>query len=62
MDWQEQLISLYLFTCKHYQQSLQYYCERMTNFADLSFSDEEVISLFGRVVLALFALIFPYEI
>ena len=46
MDWQDQLISLYLFICNHYQKSLQLYCQRMTNFADLSFSDEEVICLF----------------
>lgn len=46
MDWQEQLISLYLFICNHYHTSLKYYCERMTNYADLSFSDEEVICLF----------------
>lgn len=46
MDWQNQLISLYLFVCKHYQKSLFFYCERMTNYADLRFSDEEVITLY----------------
>lgn len=46
MDWQEQLISLYLFVCKCYQEDLWVYCQRMTNYADLSFSDEEVITLF----------------
>ena len=46
MDWQEQMISLYLFVCKHYRQTLCYYCQRMSNYADLSFSDEEVITVF----------------
>ena len=51
MDWQDQLITLYLYVCKHYQQSLWVYCQRMSTFADLSFSDEEVITiyLFGVV-------------
>jgi Transposase DDE domain len=46
MDWQKQLISLYLFVCKHYESKLSGYCERMTNYADLSFSDEEVITIY----------------
>ncbi len=46
MNWQDQLISLYLFICKHYQQDLRNYCQRMTNFADLSFSDEEVMCIY----------------
>ena len=46
MDWRNQLISFYLFVCNHYQTSLKHYCERMSNFADLSFTDEEVITLF----------------
>lgn len=46
MDWQEKLISLYLFICNEYKTHLGSYCERMTNHADLSFSDEEVITIF----------------
>ena len=46
MDWQNQLISLYLFVCKQYRENLSGSCERMTNYADLKFSDEEVITLY----------------
>jgi hypothetical protein len=46
MDWQEQLISIYLYICKHYEHNLWVYCERMSNYVDLSFSDEEVITLY----------------
>src|ERR1035437_4865403 len=45
-DWQEQLISIYLFICKHYQKDLHYCVQRMSNYSDLSFSDEEVITLY----------------
>jgi len=46
MDWQGKLIALYLFICNEYKKHLWVYCERMTNHADLSFSDEEVITIF----------------
>ncbi len=46
MDWQEQLITIYLYVCKHYEKDLWIYCQRMSNHADLSFSDEEVITLY----------------
>ena len=46
MDWQDQLISLYLYVCKCYQSDLWVYCQRMSNYADLRFSDEEVLTLF----------------
>jgi hypothetical protein len=46
MDWQWKLISLYLFICNEYKNHLWPYCERMTNYADLSFSDEEVLTIF----------------
>jgi hypothetical protein len=51
MDWQEQLISVYLFVCKEYQQELCGYITRLSNHSDLSFSDEEVITiyLFGNM-------------
>ena len=46
MNWQDQLITIYLYVCKHYQNDLWAYSQRMTNYADLSFSDEEVITLY----------------
>jgi len=46
MDWQEQLITVYLYVCKHYEKNLWVYCQRMSNHADLSFTDEEVIALY----------------
>lgn len=46
MDWQDQLISLYLFICNEFKKNLALYCERMTNHADLSFTDEEVMTIF----------------
>jgi hypothetical protein len=46
MDWEVELISLYLFVCKHYQQSLSIYCQRMSNYSALNFSDEEAITLY----------------
>lgn len=46
MNWQEQLISIYLYVCKHYQHDLWTYSQRMSPYADLNFSDEEVITLY----------------
>lgn len=46
MDWEVELISLYLFVCKHHEAGLANYCTRMARFADLRFSDEEVITLY----------------
>ena len=46
MNWQDQLITIYLYVCKHYQNQLWVYSQRMSNYADLSFSDEEVITLY----------------
>jgi hypothetical protein len=46
MDWQDQLISVYLYVCKKYQQKLCGYITRLSNNCDLSFSDEEVITLY----------------
>lgn len=46
MDWEVELISLYLFACKHYERELSNYCMRMANYADLKFSDEEAITLY----------------
>lgn len=46
MDWEVELISLYLYVCKHFQNKLMHYCTRMTRYADLRFSDEEVLMLY----------------
>lgn len=46
MDWEVELISLYLFVCKHYRSNLWIYCQRMSNYSDLKFSDEEAIALY----------------
>lgn len=46
MNWQDQLITIYLDVCKYYEQGLWVYCQRMSNHSDLTFSDEEVITLF----------------
>jgi hypothetical protein len=46
MNLQDQLITIYLYVCKHYQNHLWVYSQRMSNYADLSFSDEEVITLY----------------
>ena len=32
--------------CKHYREKLWVYCQRMSNHADLSFTDEEVITIY----------------
>lgn len=51
MDWQERLITLYLWVCKHYQQHLRWVCERHSFHVCLQFSDEEVLTvyLFGVI-------------
>lgn len=46
MDWQIQLISLYDMVCKYYQESLWVYCQRFSPHCDLSFTDEEIITLY----------------
>lgn len=46
MDWEIQLISLYLFICKHYPSQLASYCERKSSYTNLQFSDEEAITLY----------------
>ncbi len=51
MDWQLRLISLYLFVCKHFPK-LHGYCMRYSNYADLSFTDEEVLTVYLFGVLA----------
>jgi len=50
MNWQSELISLYLLICKAYKSNLFAYCERRTNYANLGFTDE-VITIFIHGVL-----------
>lgn len=45
MDWQYQLISLYLFICNHYP-VLYGYCMRHSNYSDLSFTDKEALTTY----------------
>ena len=51
MDWQERLITLYLWVCKQYEDALQWVCERQSFHVRLRISDEEVITvyLFGLI-------------
>jgi hypothetical protein len=46
MDWQFELISLYLLVCKEYSRYLGAYCQRMSNHVELGISDEEVLTLY----------------
>ena len=46
MDWPDQLITIYLYVCKHYRKKLWIYCQRFSNYADLSCTDEEIITLY----------------
>jgi len=46
MNWQDQLITIYLDICKYYKKNLWVYCQRMSNHSNLEFSDEEVITLY----------------
>jgi hypothetical protein len=46
VDWQEQLISVYLLVCKEYQEKLAGYISRLSNHSDMSFSDEEVMTVY----------------
>lgn len=51
MEWLDRIISLYVFICDEYKHNLHAYCERFTNYADLSFSDEEVIVIYLNGIL-----------
>ena len=46
MDWQLQLITLYLEVCKHWQEEGWAQAQRFAPFADLSFTDEEVATIY----------------
>ncbi len=40
MDWQTQLITLYLFVCEHFSQGLWIHAQRFAPHSDLGFTDE----------------------
>lgn len=46
MNWQDEMITLFLFIHKHFRSSLAWHCARMANYSDLSFTDEEVMTIF----------------
>ena len=46
MDWQLQLISLYILICKEYKRSMIGKMARMSNYSNLNFSDEEVLTIY----------------
>lgn len=46
MDWELQLISLYVTVCEHYSSSLWVTCQRFTNGGCKSFSDPEVLTVY----------------
>jgi hypothetical protein len=46
MNWPNRLITIYLYVCKHDQQNLWIHSQRMSHYADLSFSNEEVMTLY----------------
>jgi hypothetical protein len=39
MNWQEPLVTIYRYVCKHYQDKLWVYSQRMSHHANLSFTD-----------------------
>ena len=46
MDWQLQLITLYLAVCKHWQEGGWAQVQRYAPYADLGFTDEEVVTIY----------------
>jgi len=46
MNWQVQLITIYLYVCKQYEESLWVYGARHSNYVNLRFTDEEAITLY----------------
>lgn len=46
MDWETQLISLYVYICKQHQDHLWVYCQRFSNHSEPSFTDEEVLCIY----------------
>lgn len=52
MNWEEELIALYLRVCKEYQEKLWINCQRFTNGGYKRFSDEEVMTVYVFGVLS----------
>ena len=46
MNWEDQLITLYLLICKEYESKLWINCQRFTNGGVKKFSDEEVMTIY----------------
>ncbi len=46
MDWQERLISLFVYISKHYENYLWVYGERLSPNARPSFNDPEVLTIY----------------
>ena len=46
MDWHAQLITLYLAVCKHWQEVGWAQAQRHAPYADLGFTDEEVVAIY----------------
>jgi hypothetical protein len=46
MDWQDEIITLFVQICDDYKNGLWTYCQRFTNYANLSFTDEEVMTIY----------------
>lgn len=46
MDWELRLVTLYEFICKQYREHLWVYCQRFSPYAEVSFTDEEVICIY----------------
>jgi hypothetical protein len=46
MDWQDQPISVYLTVCKAYEQKLCGNMVRLSNYAPMTFTDEEVMTIY----------------
>ncbi|MGV6852620.1 MAG: tyrosine-type recombinase/integrase [bacterium] len=51
MDWQDQLITIYLYICKEYESELWVHAQRFSSHVELQLTDEEVISLYWFGVL-----------
>jgi len=46
MNWLDRIIATYLLVCDAYKKILWVYCQRFTNYANLSFTDEEVMTIY----------------
>lgn len=46
MDWESEIISVYLKISNHFEESLQYFCSRFSNNNSPDLSDEEIVTLY----------------